>query len=1034
MTDHPQMPSDPSAANIPSHSWEETCHPSQRLSHCSAAESGKDIVWEDAYGNEPIFALEDEEAPAPNLASRFFFEEDVHKEPAFCGSSSPLFPLESDFSSTLPISHSPSPTHSASQRATSLENSHSPKPLINLVKSLSTEMESQEGPSLKSQPLLSLVKSISTEISRLETEVSLSKSDSKLNIQLWRQITQPKNKNGDSRTAPSSPNRSPSESKGSFFKTQEAKFEDTKRRFSEAMQEPLSRLSKMIGDENNVSPKLRLPLSGHQQGPEFLSHHFRESPILESNLEHPLQETDWTETISSGRGEMEERKWDSSPNCQHEEGPCGDVFQVAEKKSKAPGKMQTLSPLGPVQPPRCCNPVPCKVLTWIAILAYNYLVLPLPPYISGLCLGLACGFLLGLLVILLLVPKRALSPQESPPPQGRPPLRGILQQPWEPHVLKGWMNKMHCYDPEIYHPSLTHSIFVTLENSNLTFSYPQTSIPRRATFGEENFEVAFVTHQLYDMSGAKVFLFPPGLARKRMWNKKYPICILFPEQVDLKTKALATKDQDVDSPREEKPKKKEVTGQCPAEAQERTLYLFGRTGRDKEEWYQYLVRACQVEHHELHHTSQGELLSGVIQLLPAGKEIHNHGTEDLPPAAGPKELSLSSQEKLLVDYNVYMSQIIPAATDSDPKPCSNVADSPGSKKLPGDGTRIPSPPTAWVNAMLGRMFWDFLREKYWADQVSDKIQKKLGRIKLPYFMNELILTDLEMGTSIPHILGISNPTVDNRGLWVDLEVAYQGFLKMTLETKMNLYKLGKEELEKGNGGADKDRKGTKPHIELLAESDAESSSAGSSEEEDMPVVELSGIPGERKIPPGVEGYISGGSTSQKILHFVDKIAKSKYFQKATENEFIKKKMEEVSNTPLLLTVEVQDLTGTLAVNIPPPPTDRIWYSFRIPPQLDLKVRPQLGEWEVTFPHIAEWIEKKLHHEFQKILVMPNMDDIILPLMHSGLESHPPTEGPQEELPAEEVRNRVPSRMVFPCTPTANCRSLGADQGRHNRTT
>lgn len=45
----------------------------------------------------------------------------------------------------------------------------------------------------------------------------------------------------------------------------------------------------------------------------------------------------------------------------------------------------------------------------------------------------------------------------------------------------------------------------------------------------------------------------------------------------------------------------------------------------------------------------------------------------------------------------------------------------------------------------------------------------------------------------------------------------------------------------------------KPRVDLLAESDAESSSAGSSEEEDMPVVELSGIPGERKIPPGVEG-------------------------------------------------------------------------------------------------------------------------------------------------------------------------------------
>lgn len=61
------------------------------------------------------------------------------------------------------------------------------------------------------------------------------------------------------------------------------------------------------------------------------------------------------------------------------------------------------------------------------------------------------------------------------------------------------------------------------------------------------------------------------------------------------------------------------------------------------------------------------------------------------------------------------------------------------------------------------------------------------------------------------------------------------------------------------------------------------------------------------------------------MRFVDKITKSKYFQKATETEFIKKKMEEVSNTPLLLTVELQELQGMLAVNIPPPPTDRIWY-------------------------------------------------------------------------------------------------------------
>lgn len=70
---------------------------------------------------------------------------------------------------------------------------------------------------------------------------------------------------------------------------------------------------------------------------------------------------------------------------------------------------------------------------------------------------------------------------------------------------------------------------------------------------------------------------------------------------------------------------------------------------------------------------------------------------------------------------------------------------------------------------------------------------------------------------------------------------------------------------------------------------------------------------------------ASGKTGRKILRLVDKIAKSKYFQKATENEFIRKKFEEMSNTPLLLSVEVQELSGPLVVNIPPPPTDRIWY-------------------------------------------------------------------------------------------------------------
>lgn len=35
--------------------------------------------------------------------------------------------------------------------------------------------------------------------------------------------------------------------------------------------------------------------------------------------------------------------------------------------------------------------------------------------------------------------------------------------------------------------------------------------------------------------------------------------------------------------------------------------------------------------------------------------------------------------------------------------------------------------------------------------------------QLPYFMNELTLTELDMGTSIPSVLSASNPTTNDRG-------------------------------------------------------------------------------------------------------------------------------------------------------------------------------------------------------------------------------------------------------------------------------
>ncbi|KAM9290759.1 testis-expressed protein 2-like [Morus bassanus] len=787
---------------------------------------------------------------------------------------------------------------------------------------------------------------------------------------------QPRLSPAKSHTAPSSPSISPSESRAALLRLREARLEDTKRRLSEAVQEPLSRLSRLMAEESSPTPRGKAGTRGQEAGGRRVGGH---------------RARDWS-------------PWEPTLNCRYEICSYGDVIQVVEVAQR--DAEPRLPPPEEPPPARPGATVPGRALASITLLAYGYFVLPLPPYAAGLCLGLICGLVLGFLAVLLLVLK--------PPPAAQGP-RGCLRpellpgEPRETHRLQGWMNQLHVYDPEVFHPSLMHSVLATLDGATLKLSYPKSNIPRRATFEEEILDATFVSHRCYDLTDAKIFLCPPSLARKRTWNQKYPICILLPDPMEVECRSSEEHDRELQ--RDEGTKKAPVPGQdVPGDCRERCLYLFGRTGREKEEWYQHLVQASR----RTPSSSHGEARAGVGPALLSSGSSSGGSAEDIPSAVPPKDLVGSVREKIFLDYSTYMARFVPAQGGSSPdrSPSHGALGSPTPTKglvasvplqLGEDGARRGEACMAWMNALVGRIFWDFLRERYWAEQVSSKIQKKLSKIKLPYFMNELTLTELDMGTSIPSVLSASNPTIDDRGLWVDMEVTYSGSLQMTLETKMNLCKLGKESAAEESSPAEAGGEGARPRLILLADSDAESSSAGSSDEEDVAAAEPAGALGERVPPPGAEGHVSGNSTSRKILRFVDKIAKSKYFQKATENEFIKKKIEEVSNTPLLLTVEVQELAGTLAVNIPPPPTDRVWYSFRVPPQLELKVRPKLGEREVTFLHVTEWIEKKLQHEFQKILVMPNMDDLIIPIMRSGLDPQPPTGGLPRDPPAKAER-------------------------------
>lgn len=72
------------------------------------------------------------------------------------------------------------------------------------------------------------------------------------------------------------------------------------------------------------------------------------------------------------------------------------------------------------------------------------------------------------------------------------------------------MNEIHSYDPEMYHATLTHSVYVRLEGSVLRLSKPHRNISRRAAHNEPKPDVTFISQKIYDLTDSKV-------RRSRVW-------------------------------------------------------------------------------------------------------------------------------------------------------------------------------------------------------------------------------------------------------------------------------------------------------------------------------------------------------------------------------------------------------------------------------------------------------------------------------------------------------------------------------------
>lgn len=275
---------------------------------------------------------------------------------------------------------------------------------------------------------------------------------------------------------------------------------------------------------------------------------------------------------------------------------------------------------------------------------------------------------------------------------------------------------------------------------------------------------------------------------------------------------------------------------------------------------------------------------------------------------------------------------------------------------------------------------------------------------------------VKVGHAIPQLLSVDSPQQDNRGLWCDLTVQYDGNFTMTIETKIDLMKLKRADSTVGSGSSSHEGSASKqPQLtqrscsrftahgsqfrELHFDTDTDDSVESSTDDEDNSTSDIASVSSAE----AAQGTAGG----RRLIKLVDTLTGSRYFQQATDWGILRKAMKGVSNTRIVLSVTVEKLVGVLAVNVPPQPSDRVWYGFRTRPELIMKAEPKLGDQVVSLPFLSNFIERQLRTVFEKVFVLPNMDDLVVPIMSPLLPGQVSLPKPPWEIATESPSTPMP---------------------------
>ncbi|XP_022218595.2 uncharacterized protein LOC111071508 isoform X2 [Drosophila obscura] len=641
-------------------------------------------------------------------------------------------------------------------------------------------------------------------------------------------------------------------------------------------------------------------------------------------------------------------------------------------------------------------------------------------------------------------------------------------------TYSGWMNEIDSYDPQTFSFHLTRSIYVRLDGCILKMSGTQARIPKRSMWNEQPIDrkkVLFTDHRSYDLRDCRIELLPLGLAKKRYFNRKYPIQLIIKNLCDSHTPRLSTESlsettlkleskeartsltiaPDSTPPHEDQDKQdfaatvmqadlqqlrnnvnpdtelNDITVPCGDEVR---LLLFTRCDREKEDWYRRFQAASKGRVHEqdlqvpmarfVEDTDlQMAAARQAVRMVSAMGGLKVRPKDNLSDDRSVGDVSFASnaiddQQTPEVEFEeITVEDLLPDTPKEEPFEGmimnSDVA------RNPADYVRFmtvyqnrrakrqedelwkgvdqslflgPSGSIVWANVLLGRCLFSMLHDASLQERIKDFMQKKLNSIKLPSFMEEVIITNIYMGDSPMLCHRVSQPMLDERGVWVDADLTYEGLAHITVTTKLNLLRIRAKTkaspmgAESGPSAASTDLPQDRRNLgdddtidsrSAIYDSDGESTGGSSTESENTP-------PGAAtENAAGTEFFQHSPGNARRIFKIVDRIAASNLFQYATELPYVQRAMENM-NANITLRVDLKGMVARGTINIPPPPSDRVWVCFRGPPRLWISTKPQVGDKSVDWSIVTNVIESKLCEAVNKFLVYPNMVDFTIPFL------------------------------------------------------